>query len=93
MIRRKKMPRDTNELASMIVKLATDQAVEPEPQEREKDPLAVELRVAVADSRAGKPAKKSIKTKALRDCAEGRSTQMGRAQKMIFSFVFHDLYT
>lgn len=43
MIRRKRMPRDTNELAAMVVKLATDQSVEPEPKEREKDPFAVEL--------------------------------------------------
>ncbi len=43
MIRRKRMPRDTNQLAAEIVKLATGQPVEPEPQERAKDPNAVAL--------------------------------------------------
>ena len=37
------MPVDMNELASMVVKLATGQAVAPEPAEREKDPAAVAL--------------------------------------------------
>ncbi len=43
MIRRKRMPRDTNQLAAEIVKLATGQPVEPEPEERAKDPNAVAL--------------------------------------------------
>jgi hypothetical protein len=43
MIRRKRMPRDSNELAALIVKLATDQPVEPERTVREKDPNAVAL--------------------------------------------------
>jgi hypothetical protein len=43
MIRRKRMPVDMNELASMVVKLATGQPVPPEPVEREKDPYAVAL--------------------------------------------------
>jgi hypothetical protein len=43
MIRRKKMPRDTNQLAAEIVKLATGQPVEPEPTEPEKNPHAVAL--------------------------------------------------
>jgi len=43
MIRRKHMPKDTNQLAAQIVKLATGQQVEPEPAEREKDPHAVAL--------------------------------------------------
>lgn len=36
------MPRDTNQLAAMVVKLATGQPVEPEP-ESTKDPAAVAL--------------------------------------------------
>jgi hypothetical protein len=43
MIRRKHMPKDTNQLAAQIVKLATGQPVEPEPEERGKDPHAVAL--------------------------------------------------
>ncbi len=43
MIRRKKMPRDTNQLASMVVKRATGQPVELEPSEPQKHALAVEL--------------------------------------------------
>ena len=37
------MPKDTNQLAAMVVKLATGQPVAPEPVEREKDPNAVAL--------------------------------------------------
>jgi hypothetical protein len=37
------MPKDTNQLAAMVVKLATGQPVEAEPVEREKDPNAVAL--------------------------------------------------
>jgi len=36
------MPRDTNELAAMVVKMATGQA-EPEPETPAKDPAAVAL--------------------------------------------------
>jgi hypothetical protein len=43
MIRRKRMPRDTNLLAGEIVKLATGQPVDPEPEPREKNPAAVAL--------------------------------------------------
>ena len=43
MIRRKRMPRDTNELASMVVKLATGQSVVPERPEPQRDALAAEL--------------------------------------------------
>lgn len=43
MIRRKRMPRDTNQLAAEIVKLATGQPTEPDPPERPKNPAAVEL--------------------------------------------------
>ena len=37
------MPRDTNLLAAEIVKLATGQPVEPEPEEPPKNPAAVAL--------------------------------------------------
>jgi hypothetical protein len=37
------MPVDMNELASVVVKLATGQPIPPEPVEPEKDPLAVAL--------------------------------------------------
>jgi hypothetical protein len=37
------MPKDTNQLAAMVVKLATGQPVEAEPEERPKDPNAVAL--------------------------------------------------
>ena len=37
------MPRDVNQLAAEVVKLATGQPVEPEPEERPKNPAAVEL--------------------------------------------------
>ena len=37
------MPRDKNELAGMVVKLATGQPVTPEPPEAPKDAYAVEL--------------------------------------------------
>jgi hypothetical protein len=47
MIRRKRMPRDTNQLAAQIVKLATGQPVQPEPDPDEgkpaKNPAAVAL--------------------------------------------------
>ena len=44
MIRRKRMPRDTNQLAAEIVKLATGQPVEPEPDpDTGKNPHAVAL--------------------------------------------------
>jgi hypothetical protein len=43
MIRRKRMPRDTNLLAGEIVKLATGQPVEPEPEPPVKNPAAVAL--------------------------------------------------
>ena len=43
MIRRKRMPRDTNLLAGEIVKLATGQPVEPEPEPPAKNPAAVAL--------------------------------------------------
>jgi hypothetical protein len=44
MIRRKRMPRDTNQLAAEIVKLATGQPVEPEPDpDAGKNPHAVAL--------------------------------------------------
>jgi hypothetical protein len=37
------MPRDVNQLAAEIVKLATGQPVEPEAEERSKNPAAVAL--------------------------------------------------
>lgn len=37
------MPKDSNQLAALVVKLATGQHVESEPQERQKDAHAVEL--------------------------------------------------
>ena len=37
------MPRDTNQLAALVVKMATGQAVEPEPEKPAKDAAAVEL--------------------------------------------------
>jgi hypothetical protein len=43
MIRRKRMPRDTNLLAGEVVKLATGQPVEPEPEAPVKNPAAVAL--------------------------------------------------
>jgi len=44
MIRRKRMPRDTNQLAAEIVKLATGQPIEPEPDpDVGKNPHAVAL--------------------------------------------------
>lgn len=43
MIRRKRMPRDTNLLAGEVVKLATAQPVEPEPEPPVKNPAAVAL--------------------------------------------------
>ncbi len=43
MIRRKLMPRDTNLLAGEIVKLATGQPVEPEPEPPAKNPAAIAL--------------------------------------------------
>ncbi len=43
MIRRKRMPRDMNLLAGEIVKLATGQPVEPEPESPVKNPAAVAL--------------------------------------------------
>jgi hypothetical protein len=43
MIRRKKMPRDTNQLAGMIVKFATGQTVELEAEAPAKNPAAVAL--------------------------------------------------
>jgi len=42
MQKRSRMPRDTNQLASMVVKMATGQA-EPEPEGRAKNPAAVAL--------------------------------------------------
>jgi hypothetical protein len=43
MIRRKRMPRDTNLLAGEIVKLATGQPVKPEQEPPAKNPAAVAL--------------------------------------------------
>lgn len=43
MQKRSRMPRDTNVNAAMVVKMATDQPVEPEPEKPAKNPAAVEL--------------------------------------------------
>jgi hypothetical protein len=43
MQKRSRMPKDTNQLAALVVKMATGQPVEPEPEEPPKDALAVEL--------------------------------------------------
>lgn len=43
MQKRSRMPRDTNQLAALVVKMATGQAVEPEPEKPAKDAAAVEL--------------------------------------------------
>lgn len=43
MQKRSRMPRDTNQLASLVVKMATGQPVPPEPPERPKNPAAVAL--------------------------------------------------
>jgi hypothetical protein len=37
------MPRDTNQLAALVVKMTTGQSVEPEPEKSAKDPAAVSL--------------------------------------------------
>jgi hypothetical protein len=37
------MPHDTKQLAALVVKLATGQPVEPEPEKPAKDPAAVAL--------------------------------------------------
>jgi hypothetical protein len=42
-MQKRRMPRDTNQLAAMVVKLATGQRVEPEPEPPVKNPAAVEL--------------------------------------------------
>jgi hypothetical protein len=44
MQKRSRMPKDTNQLAALVVKMATGQSVESEPEEPpNKDPAAVEL--------------------------------------------------
>ena len=43
MQKRSRMPRDTNQLAALVVKMATGQAVEPESEKPAKDAAAVEL--------------------------------------------------
>jgi hypothetical protein len=42
-MQKRRMPRDTNQLAGMLVKLATGQPVEPEPEPPSKNAAAVEL--------------------------------------------------
>jgi hypothetical protein len=71
MIRRRKMPRDTNQLAGEIVKLATGQPVEPEPEAPTKNPAAVALgklggsarRTKLPKARRSEIARKAVNTR------------------------------
>jgi hypothetical protein len=74
--------RDTNQLAAEIVKLATGQPLEPEP-DAGKNPHAVALgRLGRIEGR-DRPQDETVQSSPFRDCAQSRSGPVEKASRVI----------